>query len=109
MAIGNYTSERTKTTCGVLQGSILRPLLFNIYMLPLAQILENNKISYHNYEDDTQIYITVSTGDYGPIQALSKCIEQISDWMCQNFLQLNKDKTEVVVFGAEEERFRGQS
>ncbi len=106
VSIGNYTSELTKMTCGVPQGSILGPLLFNIYMLPLAQIMKNNKICYHNYADDTQIYITISPGDYDPIQALSNCIEQVNDWMCQNFLQLNKDKTEVIVFGAREERLK---
>ncbi|MGG8473441.1 reverse transcriptase domain-containing protein, partial [Rahnella sp. PAMC25617] len=78
-------------TCGVPQGSILGPLLFNVYMLPLAQIMKNNKISYHSYADDTQIYTTISPGDYAPIQTLSKCIQQMNDWMCQNFLQLNKD------------------
>ena len=106
MSIGNYKSERTKITCGVPQGSILGPLLFNIYMLPLAQIMKNNKICYHNYADDTQIYITISPGDYSPIQTLTRCIDQIRDWMCQNFLQLNEDKTEIIVFGAKEERLK---
>uniref|UniRef100_A0AAQ5X7A8 Reverse transcriptase domain-containing protein n=1 Tax=Amphiprion ocellaris TaxID=80972 RepID=A0AAQ5X7A8_AMPOC len=106
VSIGNFTSEQTAITCGVPQGSILGPLLFNIYMLPLAQTIENNNVSYHSYADDTQIYITMSPGDHGPIQVLGKCIEQINEWLCQNFLQLNKDKTEVMVFGAKEGRLK---
>ena len=106
VSIGNFKSEQTKITCGVPQGSILGPPLFNIYMLPLAQIIENNNISYHNYADDTQLYISMSQGDHGPIQALGKCMEQITEWMCQNFLQLNRDKTEVLIFGPKEESLK---
>uniref|UniRef100_A0A669DF59 Reverse transcriptase domain-containing protein n=1 Tax=Oreochromis niloticus TaxID=8128 RepID=A0A669DF59_ORENI len=106
VSIDNFTSEQTCITCGVPQGSILGPLLFNIYMLPLAQIIKNNKINYHSYADDTQIYITMSPGDRGPVQALGKCIEEINDWLCHNFLQLNKNKTEVIVFGAKEKRLQ---
>ena len=104
VSIGNHESERTKITCGVPQGSILGPLLFNIYMLPLAQIMEHHNISYHTYADDTQLYISVSSHDYSPLRSLSNCIHQINEWMCQNFLQLNAEKTEVIIFGPKIER-----
>ena len=87
----------TNMSCGVPQGSILGPLLFNIYMLPLAQMIKNSILSYHIYADNTQ-------RDYSPIRTLSKCIEHITDWMTQNFLQLNKQKTEIIVFGAKKDR-----
>jgi len=98
------TSEVTRMTCGVPQCSILGPLLFNIYLLPLAQMMKNNKVCYHSNADETQIYITISLGDDNPIQGLSKCIEEINNWMCQNLLKLNTDKTEVIVFAPKNER-----
>lgn len=104
VSIGNFKSEQMTMTCGVPQGSILGPLLFNIYMLPLSQILQKKNIAYHSYADDTQIYIALSPKDYGPIDSLCQCIEQINTWMCHNFLQLNKNKTEIIVFGSHDKR-----
>ena len=64
--MGNLESERTTMTYGVPQGSILGPLLFNLYMLPLCHTLQHHKISYHSYADDTQIYLALSSNDYAP-------------------------------------------
>ena len=104
VTIGSYESNRMAMTCGVPQGSVLGPLLFSLYMLPLGQVLQNSNVDYHSYADDTQIYIALSSDDYSPIQSLCHCLEQVTNWMNQNFLQLNQDKTEVIVFGNKEKR-----
>ncbi len=52
--------------------------------------MENHKIDNHNYADDTLIYIMISPGDYGSLQAVLKCIEHITD--CQNFQQLKQKR-----------------
>ncbi len=72
-------------------------------MLPLSQIMRKNQIAYHSYADDTQIYLALSPNDYSPIDSLCQCIDEMNSWMCQNFLQLNKEKTEVIAFGNKDE------
>ncbi|KAL0148175.1 hypothetical protein M9458_056496, partial [Cirrhinus mrigala] len=103
VSIGEHQSKWTSMTCGVPQGSFLAPLLFSLYMLPLSQIMRKNQIAYYSYADDTQIYLALSPNDYSPIDSLCQCIDEINSWMCQNFLQLNKEKTEVIAFGSKEE------
>jgi len=65
--------------------------------------MRKNQIAYHSYADDTQIYLALSPNDYSPIDSLCQCIDEVNSWMCQNFLQLNKDKTEVIAFGNKDE------
>jgi len=51
----------------------------------------------------TQLYISLSPNNYSPIDSLCQCTYEVSGWMCQNFLQLNTDKTEVIAFGNKDE------
>lgn len=97
VSLDTCSSRIHKIHCGVPQGSILGPILFNLYMLPLGSVIRRHGIAFHSYADDTQLYISMSPNDTGPIDALLKCILDIKSWMAENFLQLNQDKTEVLV------------
>ena len=42
---------------GLLQGSVLGPLLFSIYLSPVFKIFANHPlIKFHSYADDIQIF-----------------------------------------------------
>uniref|UniRef100_A0A8C6K929 Reverse transcriptase domain-containing protein n=1 Tax=Nothobranchius furzeri TaxID=105023 RepID=A0A8C6K929_NOTFU len=59
VAVSKFRSSTTSLTHGVPQGSVLGPLLFLLYLLPLQHILSSFKgISYHLYADDIQLYIS---------------------------------------------------
>uniref|UniRef100_A0A669EEK3 Reverse transcriptase domain-containing protein n=1 Tax=Oreochromis niloticus TaxID=8128 RepID=A0A669EEK3_ORENI len=80
----------------VPQGSILGPALFALYLLPLGSIFSRYSISFHCFADDLQIYLPVKAGSDHPQLLLRDDVKQ---WLSLNFLKLNENKTEVVIFG----------
>jgi hypothetical protein len=61
-------------------------------------------LAYHFYVKNNLSYVALSPTDYCTIDLLGQHIEQVKDWMCQNCLLLNTDKTEKIVFIAKDER-----
>ena len=56
VSVKGVLSELSELTFGVPQGSVLGPIAFCIYTIPLGAILQHYDILYHIYADDTQLY-----------------------------------------------------
>ncbi|XP_070400467.1 uncharacterized protein, partial [Nothobranchius furzeri] len=81
------------------------------YMLPIGKIIRQHGINFHCYADDTQLYLSINPDEPNRLGRLQACLEDIKKWMTLNFLLLNQDKTEVLIFGPEiqKRKLLGQS
>ncbi|CAM4727630.1 unnamed protein product [Leuciscus chuanchicus] len=99
ISINNCTSHTTPVSHGVPQGSVLGPLLFILYMLPLGLIIQNHGLKFHSYADDTQLYLSTRSITPATVLTITNCLSAIKSWMNANFLTLNCNKSEIIVIG----------
>jgi len=91
-------SDKKSTDLGVPQGSINGPYLFSILI---------NDLPYHIKEgltllfaDDTNITISGAPDNIAKlVERVSSCMERVIEWMDSNLMELNIDKTQMVVIG----------
>src|SRR4029077_16400093 len=116
--LSSYLSNRTQSVTiasdlsppaavptGIPQGSILGPLLFNLYITPLISLFQNTPITPHFYADDTQLYISFASSDVDRALAqLSTALDSAHQWLTLNRLSLNPSKTEYLLIGTPQQR-----
>lgn len=95
--INNEKSNLADVKIGVPQGTILGPLLFIIYINDIFEKIDDNCVIY-SFADDTTILCTAQSWDLVKIH-LEKVLEEISNWLIDNLLSLNIEKTMTITFG----------
>ena len=101
--INNVFSSWKDSILGVPEGSVLGPLLFNIYLNDLFFILED--VGICNFADDTTTYISDTTTSISDdsLENVLKSLEKSSilaiSWFENNYMKLNTDKCHLIVSG----------
>ena len=99
----NLSSAKKKLHFGVPQESVLGPLLFTLYVSPIADITQQHNVRNMFYVDDTQLYVSISPRDnnYSPsLATLNSCLSAVKTWMGNNMLKLSDGKTELLLLGS---------
>ena len=93
--INGHKSDSLSITCGVPQGSILRPMLFLLYINDLPNT--SKLLSFHLFADDTNIYcLRKNLNDLELI--LNQKLHAVAEWMKSNRLALSILKTNFALF-----------
>ena len=92
--INSTFSSWSEITQGVPQGSLLSPLLFNIYLNDLSFLLDD--IDICNFADDTTPNVCGMELKV-VLDKLESCIELAIAWFKSNYMKLNEEKCELLV------------
>ena len=100
--IDDTVSDEIIIKFGVPQGSVLGPVLFNIYIRSIYLYVKKLGFSIHGYADDHQILMTFKPINQSHVLVydIQMCFEKVKLWMDDYYLQLNDSKSEIIVFGS---------
>ena len=103
----SYLSERKQRTqinqayssweeilFGVTQGSILRPILLNIFLSDLFLVVQN--VDFASYADGKTIYGAGNNTDEA-IFSLQESSKKLFKWFADNQMKANEDKCHLIV------------
>ena len=101
--VGQYFSEEVIIEFGVPQGSVLGPVLFNIYIRSFYDYVDSkSSFTAHGFADDHQLYSAFSPDFqvYTLGESITKLLKNVKHWMNSYFLKLNEGKTKIIVFSS---------
>ena len=97
--IGQALSDCLEVLFGTVQGSVLGPKLFNIYVRSQHKVFEKCLFKTTAFADDSNGAKTFSIQfQYNILKySVPECMKEITSWMNVNFLKINPEKTEILL------------
>ena len=94
--VNGIESDLATVTCGVPQGSVVRPLLFLLYINDLCHIIEDCDIFL--YADDT-VLVAKAPIVYDAYVWLQHDLDNLANWCKENKLSINIKKNKSMIVG----------
>ena len=100
-----------QTTVGVLQGEVMSPLLFNLFVNKISEIFDqscdpvkinNTDQSFLLWADDLVVFSQSAAG-------LQSAIDKVSAFYASLGMQINKTKTKIIIFNKSGKILKGYS
>ena len=106
--IGNSVSEAVGIPFSVPQGSCAGSVLCNMCSSMMGKLTQCYLVNLLSYTDDKTLYDTFNLNSMGDedskIHNMKNCLLGIVEWMYDNRIKLNNEKTEFLVFARERQR-----
>ena len=94
VSLSNHCSAFAPVHSGVLQGSVLGPILFTMYIKPLSAIIDSHSIIHHSFADDIQLRMSAPPDRISELlHSMQSCISDVKAWATANMLKLSDNKT----------------
>lgn len=93
--IGRSISSGYDQSCGLIQGSIISPTLFNIYVNDLASLTFKGRIV--QYADDNLLYVIHTDLQIG-LRNMQQDMNMVVKYFYNNSIKMNAQKTQMIVF-----------
>ena len=93
--VGTSLSDTVSLSSGVVQGSVLGPLLFLLYINDVANLFDCDRCSCKMYADDVKLYTALSTAD--DVASFQTKLDALYRWSNEWQLNISSSKCAFMV------------
>jgi hypothetical protein len=92
-----FRSPSDRIKCGVPQGSVLGPVLFNVYINDVVEYLKKDNSKIVLFADDSTLSVSHTSMEMLEVEMYIQ-LNRVTQWFKQNQLVLNEMKTKFMIY-----------